>query len=175
MNIFISDLCPVQSAQNLDSKRVVKMILESAQLLSNSMNFRGLKGPYLETHENHPCSIAVQTNQANYTWLIKHFKALCEEYTFRYNKEHKCAQFYKLFLEHTPSSEHTTISLPNCTKFKSEKDLITAYRNALLDKWSQDKHKPKWSGPFGKRMPPNWAINAPWFTLYSNHEVSEND
>jgi len=37
MNIFISDLSPIVSAQNLDNKRVVKMVLETAQLLSTAI------------------------------------------------------------------------------------------------------------------------------------------
>jgi hypothetical protein len=34
MNIFVTSLCPRISAQVLDNKRVVKMVLETAQLLS---------------------------------------------------------------------------------------------------------------------------------------------
>ena len=81
MNIFFSDQNPDLAAKNLDSKRVIKMVLESCQLLSNSMYERGLESPYGPTHEHHPCSIAVQHNIANYDWLLAHFIALCSEYT----------------------------------------------------------------------------------------------
>lgn len=33
MNIFASDACPTKAARNLDDKRVVKMVLESAQII----------------------------------------------------------------------------------------------------------------------------------------------
>lgn len=175
MNIFYSDESPLISAQNLDSKRVVKMVLESCQLLSNSMYERGLESPYGPTHENHPCSLAVQYNSANYIWLLQHFVALCNEYQFRYGKEHKCASYISLFFDSMPDTENDTKTLPNCTKFKTEKDTIKAYRMALLDKWANDVRKPKWSGPTGSRKPPDWAINSPWFTLYSKYEVTADD
>jgi hypothetical protein len=37
MNIFVTSDCPKLSAQALDNKRVVKMVLETAQLLSTAI------------------------------------------------------------------------------------------------------------------------------------------
>ena len=75
MNIFVTHLDPVKCAQNLDDKRVIKMILESAQMLSTSINVSGGKGPYKTTHVNHPCSVWVRSSNANYYWLLNHFQA----------------------------------------------------------------------------------------------------
>lgn len=66
-------------------KHVVKMILESAQIMSTVAN-----GPYKPTHVNHPCVVWARANRTNYNWLAMHALALCEEYTLRYGKVHKC-------------------------------------------------------------------------------------
>lgn len=180
MNIFFSDEDPVIAAKNLDNKRVVKMVLESCQLLSNSMYERGLESPYGPTHEHHPCSLAVRFNRANYNWLLAHFIALCAEYKYRYGKDHKCSQYINLFSENLPveeldPSDDQTLKLPNCTPFKNELNIVKAYQMCLLDKWANDARKPSWSGPVGTRNPPDWAVNSPWFTLYSKYEITNND
>lgn len=84
MNIFAVDRNPVIAAQMLCDKHVVKMILESAQIMSTING-----GPYKPTHANHPCVIWAQ-KRTNYEWLAKHALALCQEYTARYSKIHKC-------------------------------------------------------------------------------------
>lgn len=60
MNIFVTDISPIVSAQALDDKRVVKMILESAQLLSSAIfiNSQSIYNDiYKPTHLKHPCTI----------------------------------------------------------------------------------------------------------------------
>jgi len=84
MNIFILDRDPVLAAQMQCDKHVVKMVLESAQIMST---IKG--GPYKPTHKNHPC-VLWATNEDNYNWLSEHGLALCKEYTYRYGKRHKC-------------------------------------------------------------------------------------
>lgn len=44
---------------------------------------------YKPTHVNHPSAIWVRQSENNYRWLYEHFKALCEEYTYRYGKIHR--------------------------------------------------------------------------------------
>lgn len=44
MNIFISSPSPTKSAKFLDNSRLIKMILETAQLLSTSLRFYGFEG-----------------------------------------------------------------------------------------------------------------------------------
>ena len=86
MNIFIVDKDPVISAQSLLDKHVVKMPLESAQLLCSA--FPEGTAPYKRTHVNHPCSIWVRTSRYNFEWLVLHGLELCNEYTRRYGKVH---------------------------------------------------------------------------------------
>ena len=87
MNIFVVDKDPEIAAQMLCDKHVIKMILESAQMLSGAHE----NGPYKRTHYNHPCSIWVRESRDNYEWLIKHAYALVFEHSFRYpkSKPHK--------------------------------------------------------------------------------------
>ena len=87
MNIFVIDKDPVIAAQNLCDKHVVKMIIESAQMLCAP--FEKGEAPYKRSHYNHPCTKWVRESQANYEWLLTHAYALCDEYSSRYNKIHK--------------------------------------------------------------------------------------
>lgn len=108
MNIFVLSKSPVYSAQMQCNKHIVKMVLESAQMLSTAhrmldgvlhVNDKG-KGKYIMedqskedllykvTHPNHPCSIWTRESIVNYMWHYQHFVALCDEYTYRYNKKH---------------------------------------------------------------------------------------
>ncbi len=87
MNIFVLDYSPIKAAQMQCDKHVVKMPLETAQLLCSAFH-RGI-APYKPTHHNHPCSLWTKASEKNYLWLIEHGLALCSEYTYRYNKIHK--------------------------------------------------------------------------------------
>ena len=109
MNIFYLHKDPVVAAQMSCDKHVVKMILESAQLLSTchrvqdgteyygkTANGRKIKrwkhpNPNLEPilykagWVKHPSTIWLFESAYNYMWLYKHFMALNEEYKKRYN------------------------------------------------------------------------------------------
>ena len=87
MNIFIVNSNPVIAAQELCDKHVVKMILESAQMLCSA--FENGEAPYRRAYYNHPCTKWVRESQANYEWLLEHAYALCDEYFYRYDKSHK--------------------------------------------------------------------------------------
>ncbi len=87
MNIFVLDNDPVQAARDQCNKHVVKMILESAQLLVTA--FPNGTTRYRHTHFNHPCGKWVRSSLSNYDWLLAHAMELCAEYTRRYGKVHK--------------------------------------------------------------------------------------
>lgn len=155
MNIFVTDQNPEISAKNLDDKRVVKMILESTQLLMTALNSQGIETPYKKTHINHPCSIWCRTTRENFKWLIDHCDALCEEYTNRFNKIHKCQQYLTFFVQNIDKiPEGNLTNHPNCTIFKEEKDTYLAYKKALITKWSNDKITPRWTNA----NKPNWPV-----------------
>lgn len=89
MNIFVLDRDPKIAAQQQCDKHVVKMVLESAQMLCTAVNLTGGTAKYKATHKNHPCSVWTRQTRANFDWLKEHALALCEEYTRRYGKRHK--------------------------------------------------------------------------------------
>lgn len=156
MNIFVSDPDPVISAKNLDDKRVNKMILESAQMLCTALHEHGAShlAKYKATHKNHPCNIWARQTQDNYWWLFRHFKALSDEYTFRTGKTHKsykdCSKDLVFGLNFVPVGNLTPF--PNCAarqdmniNYKHLSDVHEAYRLYLIDRWANDKLKPKWT------------------------------
>jgi len=111
MNIFYLDRDPHKAATFHGDKHVIKMILESAQMLSTAHRILDgtqtiekhnnrkrsrytlsdeLEGVlYKPTHINHPCSVWVRESAQNYHYLYSLFFSLCKEYTFRYGKVHK--------------------------------------------------------------------------------------
>ncbi len=144
MNIFATYPCPEKSAQYLDNRRVIKMVLESAQMLSTSLHYLGYAHPYKPNHINHPCSIWARTTRANYAWLLEHMSALSSEYTYRYGKTHKCAELLPLFRRSQrliPAGDLT--SFANCSMFK-ELEVHEAYRKTMHAKWRMDDPAPSW-------------------------------
>lgn len=144
MNIFVVDQNPAICAEYLDDKRLVKMVLETAQLLSSAIWLNGGIGPYKLTHKGHPCTIWASRNKANYTWLFIYFKELCKEYTKRYNKVHSCEGLTSSFttgVGYLPDGDRTP--WPNCTTYDSN-DIFNNYKSYLKDKWSADKRPPRW-------------------------------
>ena len=90
MNIFYLDKCPDKAARLQYNKHVVKMILESAQMLCTAHHHygNGDNVPYKKAHYNHPSTIWVRESDEHYDWLYNHMLALGREYNKRYNKEH---------------------------------------------------------------------------------------
>jgi hypothetical protein len=143
MNIFILDKDPVVAAQMQCDKHVVKMILESAQMLSTAMDSIGLEPPYRPTHKNHPCNVWARKSLENYQWLWRHADALGDEYTRRYGKIHKTHGILKENIPYVVSlpSEGLTPFI-NATPYKDMSDIVEAYHTYYkIDKISFAKWK----------------------------------
>jgi hypothetical protein len=95
MNIFALHKDPETAARYHCDTHVVKMILESAQLLCTAHrvldgdHVANALGMYKATHKNHPSAIWARQTDGNYRWLWKLLMELCHEYTHRYGKVHK--------------------------------------------------------------------------------------
>ena len=165
MNIFVTDPSPTVSAQSLPDKHIVKMPLESCQMLAIVASTKWGHGfgklpkldgtPYLTdkgAFRGHPCTIWAQEN---YRWLIEHGLALCAEYTHRYGKIHSCQHT----LEHAkmifpPSNAEVTPfarAMPDEIKYDTSIDTITAYKRYIASKpWAASNYlrdpsrKPNW-------------------------------
>lgn len=161
MNIFVTDPNWTKSAEALDDKRLVKMVLETAQIISTVAHKYGVQGEwYKPTHANHPCVVWAGECTPNFTWLILHGNALGAEYTKRFNKVHKSHDIISLAIKSDlafclPDKLQTPFA--NCTNYK-HLPVIEAYRNHLADKWAADAKPPKWTSS----NPPTW-----WTQTYS--------
>jgi hypothetical protein len=158
MNIFVTDHCPIQSASNLPDKHIVKMPLETCQMLAIIYSdwyygvgklYKQDGTPYRTAHgafRNHPCTQWAAANQYNLAWLITHGLALCEEYTERYGKVHTCYNvliqagdiyndcFDELWSEAYHKVTEFTRAMPESIKFDTTIDTITAYKQYLNTK-----------------------------------------
>ena len=172
MNFFYCDDSLATCAQNLDDRRVTKMVLETAQLLNNCLVHHGdTTAPYRPTHMNHPSSVWCRTSPSNYQLMLNYFAYLCREFELRRGKEHKCAEHYHTFvmfqwdlqLDDWDKSYGTPI--PNCTDYKNVSSTIKAYRLHLRDKWDVEYkaheagnwYQPVWTG----RDMPEWYTYIP--------------
>ena len=158
MNIFVTDHCPIQSARNLPDKHIVKMPLETCQMLAIIYSdwyygvgklYKKDGTPYRTAHgafRKHPCTIWAAEDKYNLAWLIEHGLALCFEYTARYNKVHTCqdviyqaeAIYHKCFGSDTTDAatyvRDFTRAMPEDIKFDTTIDTITAYKRYLNTK-----------------------------------------
>lgn len=142
MNIFVTNKEPEVAVQHLDDKRLSTMIIETAQLLSTSMSKEGVtKGPLKTVQVNDPVRQWVGRSFLNFEWTVRYFKALCDEYNYRFDKQHEYYQYYEMFddckvdfiSEHDNENELTPFV--NCTIFKEESNTFRAYREQLKRNW----------------------------------------
>ena len=107
MKIFLLDFDARRAAEAHCDKHVVKMILETAQLLySAHWSHPRLILPqnaYKKTHANHPCAVWTRESLSNYRWLCELGLALCAEFTFRYGKIHKTQAHLEWLAAHPPA------------------------------------------------------------------------
>lgn len=156
MNIFATSLCPTASAQAIDNKRLPKMILEMAQMMSSAMHVYGVDTVYKQTHVNHPAALWLRANRHNWTWGLEHMIAMSEEHQYRWpsSKRHASMDLLDHFDDFgwacLPSEQFTVHA--NCTDFKDVDDVYTAYRHQMIAKWNAD--TPTWGA---LRKPPPWA------------------
>lgn len=131
MNIFILSRDPVEAARLQCDKHVVKMIVESAQMLSTahrvldgvltvpvvgrktkSWKLPGNVSFYKSTHVNHPSNVWSRETSSNYDWHYEHFCALCDEYTHRYGKIHATDKLLREKLKEKPKNIRTHFMTP---------------------------------------------------------------
>ena len=161
MNIFYLHEDPIEISEMMCDKHNVKMILESAQMLSTA--HRILDGDeyanehelYKATHKNHPSSVWTRKTDENYFWHFDLFKAMLGEYTFRYGKIHKCMDLFYA-LEASPSNipKGGFTPPPQCMpdEYRSD-DTVDAYRKYYV---GDKAHFCTWKN----RTIPNWFQEA---------------
>lgn len=131
MNIFALDIDPQIAASYHCDKHVVKMILESSQMMCTILHEKGINVPYRPTHRNHPCTKWAATSRTNFEWLVDLTFWLCVEYRKRYSRTHKCEDVLKFcsnYKDYLPTGELTSFVQAMPDQYKNE-DPIVAYRN----------------------------------------------
>ena len=193
MNIFFLHHDARQAAEWQVDKHVVKMIVETAQMLSTAHRLidgtfgqqrymrniwhtdeegnKTLVGQkpawrkhwflpdhregllYRVTHANHPSTVWCRQSVSNYNWLVDHFFALGDEYTYRYEKLHNTIRQLGQDLQCPPVGlkEWDWTDPPACMpdEYKTSKSVIENYQNyyreakAHIHKWKK-RDKPDW-------------------------------
>lgn len=160
MNIFFLDWRPKVAAEYHCDKHVVKMIIESAQLLySAHWMTDGSKlhdTAYKLAHKNHPCSIWVRQSISNYYWLCSLGIWLCKEYQYRYglHKTHKTESHIIWLFNNPPNLPDIGLTPPAQAmpdEFKTENP-IRAYRKFYIGSKLKERGIVKYS----KRDPPDF-------------------
>jgi hypothetical protein len=151
MNIFLLDMDWQTNATYHVDKHVVKMILESAQLLSTAVRLSGIDAGYKAAYKNHPCAIWTRQSLANWKWLYYLTEALNEEYKYRYNKKVNHKSYDVVQSLPLPNIEDIGVTqfaqaMPNCYK---SYDPVQAYRNYYI---GEKDHLFSWT----KRDVPYW-------------------
>jgi hypothetical protein len=72
MNIFFLHKDPKIAACMQCDKHVVKMVLETAQMLSTAARAQGYDMGYKSAYPNHPMTLWVNESPHNYTWAAIH-------------------------------------------------------------------------------------------------------
>lgn len=192
MNLFFLHENPVIAAQLQADVHVVKMILETLQMICTALHL--CRSPFIWpfflykcTHKNHPSTKWVRYSVENYMWALNHGIALCEEYTRRYKKIHKCHKYYmsltklpaphfadlsidrfdtnKLSFKSIPKTcQFVAIAIADdifheCAKFNENKELlaIETYISYYMHKMRTMKRKIKW---YKSETPPLLFINV---------------
>lgn len=169
MNIFYLDSDAQQAARFLVDKHIVKMPLETVQLLSTAHRILdgtcktvihngrkkkqyALPSPgldsalYQATHVNHPSAVWSRQSTGNYDWLVSYLLAMCDEYTARYGKRFKFQESGLVdMLKNRPTNLNEGGFTPPPPAMPSQyisKDIIESYRRYYAgDKWRFAKWK----------------------------------
>lgn len=165
MNLFVLHEDPVIAAQLACDKHVVKMTLETAQMLSTIAHAHGMgQWAYRPTHANHPCTLWVGQSQENFEWAFQHGISLGLEYTLRYNKVHKSQSVIRRLeplMRLLPKKGKLSPFAQAMPPEYKNSCAVTAYRTfyqkekARFAKWSFPRSRPEWMGPefFVDNMP----------------------
>jgi hypothetical protein len=151
MNIFVLDNDIEKCAQYYCDKHVIKMILESAQMLSATLRLNGIDKGYQVTHKNHPCTKWTRESLSNWKWLKKLATSLNKEYKFRFSHQinHKSYDLIKILpipkikdYGLTPFAQAMPNEFKNKNPIKAYRDFYCSEKKNILF-WTK-RTKPEW-------------------------------
>ncbi len=143
MNIFYLHPDPIKAPTYLYNKHVVKMILETAQMLCTAHHIIAEQNgfdtsyiPYKKAYVNHPSTIWARSSYANYEWLYDYFVSINIEYYNRYGKIHSTYVKTRQVLYNAPAgiSDLPFTQPPQCMPDEYKTDCsVQAYWNYYID------------------------------------------
>ena len=155
MNIFVLDKSPQVAARMHCDKHCVKMILETAQMLSTAHRVHDTPQSdklYKKAHLNHPCTKWIRESKANYRWAFDLYFALLLEFSTRRGKDHKSGELRHHLIEvpdgipdvgPTPFAQ----AMPDEYKRSSPVEAYRAYylgEKASIAQWNWGTPMPEW-------------------------------
>jgi hypothetical protein len=156
MNIFVLDRDIPTCARYHADQHVVKMILESAQMLCTVLNENGAAAPYKSTHRRHPCTLWAGESLANWRWLRELALQLNVEYRYRYEREkdHSSAVVAQgLPLPPIPDAGLTPFAQAMPDIYKVPGDAVQAYRQFYVGEKAS-------FATWTRRPAPDWFARA---------------
>lgn len=169
MNIFVLDTDIDACARMHCDRHVIKMILESAQMLCTALSVRqGEQGliadaPYRPTHRNHPCSVWARETRANFLWLCDLGEALALEHLERFSPDREHASFRVIEgcrerADWIPAGPLTPFAQAMPERYRGP-DAVAAYRRfyraekAGFATWRLPRREPAWWRPVAPHNP----------------------
>jgi len=155
MNLFFLDPDLQRCAEAHVDRHVVKIITEANQCMACAYP-KGV-APYRHSYTNHPMTVWVRTNLANFNWTVEYCLALCYEYTYRYGRVHageRVANWYKQNPPTIPNGELT--EPPRCFgAFKDQINITTSVYDDYRSYYKVGKsHLFNWKN----RATPSWLL-----------------
>jgi hypothetical protein len=128
----------IASGKSQDNYRVVKMILESCQILSTVLNEQGVDAPYRSFNPKHPSCLWAAESAQNFRDLVTHCASMIDEYEERFGKTHKCKAVLKKIVQlfdasRFPQEESTPLRQAIPEHMKHDNPVI-AYRKFYASK-----------------------------------------
>ena len=151
MNIFITNLDPIKSADDHCKRHRNKMIVEYAQLLSSAHHVLGgdIDGIYKKTHVNHPSAVWTRSAREHYVWVWRCAMQLCVNYTRDTGKVHKTESVLQLLSTPPVSIRDVAFRNPPVAapdEFKALAvfgDVCNAYQKYLISKFNEWQQRDK--------------------------------
>lgn len=158
MQLFILDKNPTLAVHYLADCHVIKLCLETAQILSGVIiRYGGVLSTDMPKPQNinHPVIEAIDTN-TKVSWVLSYFESLLEEYSNRFGRKHKYDNLLGLYFSYFPVATNT---VGNClglacifTNFITNKtDIVDAHRDyyrfkkSIIKRWKYTNCKePNW-------------------------------
>jgi hypothetical protein len=157
MNIFVTDTKQNEAVKHLDDKRIVKMVLETGQIICTVCHLREwfkTKIPYKPTHINHPI-VQWAKKSKNLMWTVDYFISIFFEFRYRFDRIHQTEKSMEKLVNGLIYSLDWQVipdNFCNCAANESLKidytkisPVTRAYKKYLNHRWNTDKIKPKWT------------------------------